>query len=252
MQRECNWCAVDRTLAVRTPESIAFSYDLAGLGSRFLAVLLDLLVQLVITGLIVWALIAISSHAPPAAKMSSAEEKLAQSIAIAIIIFMVFTIFFGYFIFFEAAWNGQTPGKRLLGIRVVRDGGYPVDFMSSLIRNLVRTLEFGIGFYLLSAIASLASPENKRLGDYAAGTIVVRDSGIVAPTFPTASTRSSITVSDEERALVARFIERRAALLPARRAELAKQIASIFRPRVNADLAALDDDLLIEYVDAHI
>ncbi|MDP9016790.1 MAG: RDD family protein [Candidatus Eremiobacteraeota bacterium] len=241
---------MDRTLAVRTPESIAFSYDLAGLGSRFLAMLLDLLAQVTITGLVIWALVAISGHSPPPAKLTSAEEKLTQSIAIAIIIFMVFTIFFGYFIIFEAAWNGQTPGKRLIGIRVVRDGGYPIDFMSSLIRNLVRTLEFGIGFYLLSAITSLASQENKRLGDYAAGTIVVRDSGIVAPTFPTQNSAPSIPASDEERALVARFIERRSALLPARRAELAQQIAAMFRPRLSADLAGLDDEKLIEQVDA--
>ncbi len=93
----------------------------------------------------------------------------------AIVISIVFIVFFGYFIVFEALWRGQTPGKRALHIRVVRDGGYPLDFGSSLIRNLVRVGEAALGFYAISAVSALASSENKRLGDFAAGTIVVRD-----------------------------------------------------------------------------
>ncbi|MBV9271246.1 MAG: RDD family protein, partial [Candidatus Eremiobacteraeota bacterium] len=76
---------------------------------------------------------------------------------------------------FEALWQGQTPGKKLLGIRAMRDGGIPIDFTSALVRNLIRVGEASLGFYALSAISTLLSPENKRLGDYAAGTIVVRD-----------------------------------------------------------------------------
>src|SRR6202035_1946388 len=85
-----------------------------------------------------------------------------------------FALFFGYFIAFELLWNGQSPGKRLLGLRVLRDGGFPVDAGASVIRNLVRILEAGLGFYAISAVVTLLSPENKRLGDFAAGTIVVR------------------------------------------------------------------------------
>ena len=89
-------------------------------------------------------------------------------------------LFFGYFIIFEALWNGQTPGKKALGIRVVRDGGYAIDFGASLVRNLIRVGELLIGTYTLSAVAMLLSPENKRLGDIAAGTIVVRDARLAA------------------------------------------------------------------------
>jgi len=182
------------------------------------------------------------------AKMSSIEERTAQSIAIAIIVFLVFVLFFGYFIIFEAAWNGQTPGKRLIGIRVVRDGGYPVDFMSSLIRNLVRTLEFGLGFYALSAVVSLASNENKRLGDYAAGTIVVRDSAAAVPAFLREQTTANVRRSDEGRALVSRFLARRGDLRAGRRAELAHQIAELLRTRIggHAEFASLPDETLIE------
>ena len=243
---------MDRTIDVRTPESIAFSYELAGLGSRFLAMLLDMVIQFVLAGLIFWGLLGLASHAGAAPKMTTAEEKTAQSIAIALIVFLLFLLFFGYFIIFEAAWNGQTPGKRLIGIRVVRDGGYPIDFMSSLIRNLVRTLEFGLGFYALSAVVSLASNENKRLGDYAAGTIVVRDSAAAAPSFAPATGTARVQLSDEERALVGRFLARRGDLLPARRAELARQIAELLRARVEGEteLRALPDETLIERIDA--
>lgn len=239
---------MDRTISVRTPESILFSYELAGLGSRFLAMLADLIVQIVVAALIIWGLAAIPHTAT--APMSSTEEKWVQSFAIAFVIAFVFVVFFGYFIAFEAAWNGQTPGKRLLGIRVVRDGGYPPDFMSALVRNLIRTAEFAIGFYALSAIVMLMSSENKRLGDYAAGTIVVRDARSARPAFLSAQASPAGGYSDEERALAGRFIERRAQLLPENRARLAAQIASALRAKTaNAELAALDDETLIERVD---
>ena len=92
-----------------------------------------------------------------------------MSLAIALVVTIVFVILFGYFIVFEALWNGQTPGKKLLGLRVVRDGGYPIDFGASLIRNLIRVGEWILGYYLLAAVSALLSPENKRLGDIAAG-----------------------------------------------------------------------------------
>lgn len=244
---------MDRTVAIRTPESIAFSYELAGLGSRFLAVLVDLVIQLLLVALIFWGLAALAAHAPKTPALSSVEERTALSIGYGILIVIVFAIFFGYFIAFETAWNGQTPGKRMLGIRVVRDGGYPLDFMCALIRNLIRTLEFGFGFYLFSAIASLLSVENKRLGDYAAGTIVVRDSHSALPAFAVAEgARPSLRLSEDERALIARFMDRRADLLPQRRSALARQIADIVRPKMTADFAGLDDETLIERVEGFL
>ena len=215
--------------------------------------LADLTLQLVLAALVIWGLVALASTSPKSPAMSSAESKTVESIAIAIVIFFVFTIFFGYFIAFEAAWNGQTPGKRLLGIRVVRDGGYPVDFMGSLVRNLVRTLEFALGFYALSAVVTLLSSENKRLGDYAAGTIVVRDSGIAAPTFAQIEAAPGLgaRVNADERLLISRFLARRADLLPQRRTELAAQIAAALRTKfTGTEYAQLDDEALIERVDA--
>ncbi len=243
---------MDRTLEVRTPESIAFNYELAGLGSRFLALIVDQAIQMIVLaaifgGILLAAARAASRHASPLVT-----DKVAASLAIALVVAILFAVLFGYFIAFEALWNGQTPGKKLLALRVVRDGGYPIDFGASLIRNLIRVGEQLVGYYLLAAACALISPENKRLGDFAAGTIVVRDARLTPPRdlvkrgekeppySPTAY------LSGDERALVKRFLERRDALSPVRRSELASRLASRIRSRVPPELARLDDESLLE------
>ncbi len=168
---------MERSVTVRTPEAIAFYYELAGLGSRFLALFVDTIIQV---AAFVALIIIGSAGARRAASLASAlhlSQKNLESTVVAVGILLVFCLFYGYFIAFEQYWNGQTPGKRMLGIRVVRDGGYPVELAGSTIRNLVRIIEFTLGFYFISVISMLLSSENKRLGDYAAGTIVVRDRG---------------------------------------------------------------------------
>ncbi len=235
---------MDRIVSVRTPESISFAFELAGLGSRFLAVMLDLLVQVAVLAALVFGLSYASTRLP---HIKLHEGTLAQSIGIAFVVAIVFLIFFGYFILFEAYWDGRTPGKKLLGIRVVRDGGYPLDAGSAAIRNIVRVAEAAAGFYALSAISTLLSPENKRLGDYAAGTIVVRESPSVRPADlavrPAAAGFSMLT--DAERSLIARFVARRKAMTPVHRARMAREIAAMVRPRLSRDLQMLDDDELL-------
>jgi len=248
-RRPSNLARVERTLEVRTPESIAFRYELAGLGSRFLALAVDQAIQFaalaaIFVGLILAARAAVRHGAPP-------PNELATSIAVAVLVLIVFVVLFVYFIVFEALWNGQTPGKKLVGLRVVRDGGYPIDFGASLIRNLIRVGEQLLAYYLIAAISALISPENKRLGDLAAGTIVVRDARLSAPSSlrehsgePVYS--ATAYLDGEERALIKRFLERRDALTDARRREIAAQLAARIRNRLPADLARLDDELLLE------
>lgn len=242
---------MDRYVSVRTPESIAFSYELAGLGSRFLAVAADMAIQVLLVLAIFWGIaLAAGTAAPP----SRTEMRLTESLALALVIAIVFAVFFGYFILFEAFWNGQTPGKRLLGLRVVRDGGYPVDMGAATIRNLIRVGEFGFGFYAISAAAAILSKENKRLGDMAAGTIVVREAkpatleSIVARSQSTTDRVQSIT--EEEHALIDRFVNRREGLERHVRADIAAKLAQRIRPRVPYDLQRLDDEELLERVSA--
>ena len=247
---------MERTVTVRTPESIAFSYELAGLGSRFLALAIDMLIQIAVLVVlaIVWTAAAerfaqmleslrVRSHAP-------------EAVFISVALIVVFLILYGYFIAFEMWWNGQTPGKRAMGIRVVRDAGYPVDFSASVIRNLVRVVESILGFYVSSLVSMLLSRENKRIGDLAAATIVVRDSAfqVTDPSRWAAGDEirtdpSSIAGASElnrdELAVVQRYVERRT-LLPHGVAQLtAARIASAIRPKLGSDACALSDDELL-------
>jgi uncharacterized RDD family membrane protein YckC len=243
---------VDRNVDVRTPESIAFNYELAGLGSRFLALVIDQVIQILVLLGIFYGIVSAALHVPTGhGAIDTQAEKIASAVIIAAIIVVVFTIFFGYFIIFETLWNGKTPGKWALSIRVVRDGGYSVDFGAAVIRNLIRVGEFALGYYALSALSMVLSPENKRLGDYAAGTIVVRESAL-ALALPDRPGKTepvyapTLYLSGEERALVKRFIERRDALASEQRHLLAGRLAARVRDRVPPELRELDDEALLE------
>jgi len=239
---------MDRTLEVRTPESIAFSYELAGLGSRFLAVSVDIAIQTLVMIGIIWGLIYAASHMSGVVRDISAPTKFETSLAIAFIATIIFIVYFGYFILFETFWNGQTPGKKLMGLRVVRDGGYSADFGSIAIRNLIRVGEFAAGLYAISAVAALMSPENKRLGDMAAGTIVVRDvraAKLADILDEPRETAHPLMLSSGERALIDQFVARREGMAPRNRAMMASRIAGRIRPRVSRDLQQLDDEELL-------
>jgi uncharacterized RDD family membrane protein YckC len=236
---------VERSLEVRTGEAVAIRYELAGLGSRFLAVVVDGIAQvLILIGLVV----AYAAWAVPIRKLLGANLGAWLD---AFLVFVVFIVVIGWFIVFEIWWSGRTPGKRALGLRVVRDGGFPLDAGAAVIRNLVRLAELSLGFYALSAISALISKENKRLGDYAAGTIVVRDR-IVAPVdldaYLARPARTETGLREADRVLIERFLARRETLEPLARADLATRIAQRVRPTLVATYANLDDESLLEFL----
>jgi uncharacterized RDD family membrane protein YckC len=235
---------LDRTVDVRTPESVALRYELAGLGSRFLALAIDQGIQVLLIALVIAGFLSLGLQ------NLVGGGKTVVAIELAVVVFALFTIFFGYFIYFEASWNGQTPGKRALGIRVVRDGGYPIDFGAALIRNIIRIGELGLGYYAVSAVSMLLSKENKRLGDFAAGTIVVRDARLSYTRRPGEPAHPAYAptfyLSGSERALIKRFLDRRDTLDARGRQELAAKIAARVRDRVPGELQRLDDESLLE------
>jgi uncharacterized RDD family membrane protein YckC len=224
-------------------------------------VAIDFFIQLVLTfGLLIatgYALQGINRF------LSSIHLKASQADSViaagAIVIF--FMIFFGYFIAFEAWWNGQTPGKRAIGIRVVRDGGYPIGFTESVIRNLIRVIEVALFAYGISAISAIISAFNKRLGDLAAGTIVVRDSSfeVTNPSrwlegdedpAPLMGVSGVSALTDEELSVVHRYLERRSQLQPEVARQLAQRVAASLRPKLGPDAAELDDHELLRRVGA--
>lgn len=253
---------MERNVSVRTPESISFYYELAGLGSRFLAVAIDHVIQVALG--IAFLLLAVWA-APAAAPLSRALHVTASSyeaITFGITIAIEFLVLWGYFVAFENLWQGQTPGKRLIGIRVVRDGGYPITFIDSAIRNFIRVIEL-VFAYVPSIISALVSPTNKRLGDLAAGTIVVRDRAFEVTDAKAwlagdagASEAPAIDgfekVTDEEHALAQRYVERSHLLEPRAAQETAGRIAAALRPKLGPEAAALSDhELLVRIAAGH-
>jgi uncharacterized RDD family membrane protein YckC len=149
-------------LVVATPERVAFEYQVAGIGSRFLAQIID-------TAIMAAALLVVG-----VACLLVATTGNGQVAALVFIVFL-FLLIFGYFVLFEAIWSGQTVGKRVLKLRVVGEHGEPVSVPQVLIRNLVRLVDLMPPWYGIGVIALFANGHGKRLGDIAAGTVVVRD-----------------------------------------------------------------------------
>lgn len=247
---------LDDVATVETPEQIELALPLAGVGSRALAFILDFAIQLIpIVVALALVLTANSISLLNKAGKNEAPNDVRPSVmAAAVFSIIVFVTNFLYFTFFDLVWRGQSPGKRALKVRVVRDGGLAIDARSSLIRNLVRTVDMLPGFYVLGMVSIFLSREHKRVGDLAAGTLVIRDEGdavgdlaqLLAPRSATSASvsasRSALSPSD--RALVHDFLERRDRLPQEARARVARQIADQLGARYGVDSQLAPDAVI--------
>lgn len=146
-------------LHIRTPEGVLFSYRLAGPFTRGLAWLVDIAIIVVIQyGL---------------GKLASVIQIANEDIAGGFMAVMFLVLTLGYGAAFEWLWRGQTPGKRLLRLRVMDVNGLRLGFHQVLLRNLLRALDFAPGLYLIGGVACVLTRHAQRLGDLAAGTVVV-------------------------------------------------------------------------------
>lgn len=160
---------LDRQVEVETPEHIAIGYDLADLGSRFTALLLDGII-------LVGGLLVLVVGLPLLVVALGGVADWLAGIGLGAIILLVFCWLWGYFVYFEGLREGQTPGKRRMGIRVVHDGGYPLTVRGAAIRNLLRLVDIQpMPSWLVGGAVMMLHPQTKRLGDLAAGTVVVRE-----------------------------------------------------------------------------
>ena len=170
-------------LSIDTPELVAIEMPLAGIGSRFIAILIDYLIwgagALVLLFLIVAILPAMHTF-----------SRISAQWTVALIIFFVFLVNWGYFTLFEAFWNGRTPGKRVAKIRVIQRSGRAIGLFESMARNLVRYVDQFPGIYAVGVITMFATKQHQRLGDLAAGTLVVRDREPEAPLWGESSGRT--------------------------------------------------------------
>jgi uncharacterized RDD family membrane protein YckC len=231
---------MQRRVSFVTPENIEVSYELAGFGSRFLAALVDHLFQIVII-LAAWLAMSFVSQALSITRVFGGDAPLWAQAVLAL---LVFVVLFGYFSAFEIAWAGRTPGKRIAGLRVVRDNGYPIDAYSSIVRNLVRIVDFLPPPYGAGLVTIFVSREYKRLGDFAAGTIVIREAPyapFMPPSPPPLSALCNLfrgmiigvdDITTDEYLLIRRFLDRRSDMDPAAQSHVAMRLANPLLPRL--------------------
>jgi uncharacterized RDD family membrane protein YckC len=239
---------------VSTPEQVALGFEIVGLGSRFLAALLDTLIQTVVLLALILLVGLVNTLLGPLGGARSGDWVAGATVAL--VVLLLFLTYWGYHIFFEMAWNGQTPGKRLIGIRVLTTGGQPITLVHSLIRNLVRIVDYLPASYMIGAVAILVTPRCQRLGDLAAGTIVVRERREAAPRTlegyagqALSPAQASLFKADDV-TLAREFLLRRDTLPLERRQALAEQIASRFRARLGPSAAAVPAEALLASVAA--
>jgi uncharacterized RDD family membrane protein YckC len=173
----------DETLVIETPEHVELHFALASLGNRFLACLIDHALQVGTLAVIFIVSAALSAQLRELSRQAADGAAEANLWVMAGVILAGFVINFGYFTFFETFWSGRTPGKRWLRLRVIKDDGRPVNFFAAFTRNMLRTADFFPALYAVGTVSVFLSGRAKRLGDFVAGTVVVKERPEEAPSF---------------------------------------------------------------------
>jgi len=262
----------DETLVIETPERVPLHFALASIGNRFIACAIDHAIQIFTLIVIVIIFLFVADVADLSNKVTSAPKWV-----IALLIIFVFLLMSGYFAIFEWLWRGQTPGKRWMKLRVIREDGRPISFFEAVVRNLLR--EFDImpfPFYSIGLVSVFATDRDQRVGDLVAGTVVVREREAEAPAFaevfaspvsdpalrrsfkPVTFTADLNGLNEQEISVVESFLRRRWDLKDYPRQWMAWRVAMpiLFKLRPQYDLATFTyegflEELLHRYREKH-
>jgi uncharacterized RDD family membrane protein YckC len=222
----------DDHLQIDTPEQIALELPLAGIGSRFLGLTIDTLLQIVLYVIGTFALI-FSAAFLASEGIGRYFRWIPASWGPAIAILFVFCVYWGYFAFFEIIWKGQTPGKRLAKIRVIKESGRPINAYEAIARNLLRAIDGLPGMYGVGIVCMMLNSQNRRIGDYVAGTVVVHDKRAdeVKPDWNTVTEPASTNpqfaqIASEELVLIETYLHRRTGMDLVLRDQVAYKIAT--------------------------
>lgn len=230
-------------LTIETPEQISLEFPLASAGSRFLALAIDSLLQ--VGGFAVIGLLAAG-----AAVVRIDLQSALGTWALAVALLLGFVLYYGYYALFEALWNGQTPGKRAIRLRVITTSGRPITAYESLLRNLLRIVDQLPGIYTVGLLSIFLTERNQRLGDLAADTVVVHEQPLerhdaVMRRAP-ARHRGASRLSPEEIGVIEAFLARRRSLPDELRRSTARTLAERMRVRLDLSTEAIDDEHLLE------
>ncbi len=251
---------LDDELIIETPERVELHYVLANIGNRFLAAGIDHLIQTVAMVIILVAAGTLSSW------------QLFNSMSVwtaAVTVLVIFAIYWGYFVAFETLWSGQTPGKRIMRLRVVREDGRPVRFFEVFVRNLLRLAidvqplpSFAIG-----VVSIVFSERSKRVGDFVAGTVVIKERAAEAPslseiikvseieqqrverTMPAPFLADTRRLTAQELRAIETFLKRRFELKEPNRSALAARIAQPISIKLGITTDGLTPESLLEEVE---
>jgi len=242
--QERNEAIPARRIVVTTPEHVELRFETAGIGSRVGAQLIDTLVLLLVNAALVLAWLFVSEFMPGEAAAAAWLNDTATAVAILVLA----AVNGGYFLIAEYATGGRTIGKRAMGLRVIQDNGRPLSFLAAVIRNLLRVVDSLPMLYVVGAFVSFLHPHDKRLGDLAAGTVVVYDAGGAkkrtkrtekllrtwAPAFPALSLEpwTRERVNEEEWGLLSAFAERLPYLASGRAEQLARGLVEHLAPKL--------------------
>lgn len=264
--------ATEDILIIETPERVPLHFALASIGNRFLACAIDHALQTLALGLIAVASLILANVSNIESALSSAPKWV-----YAVMILLLFLIFSGYFAFFEWLWSGQTPGKRWLKLRVIREDGRPITFWEASVRNLLRTFDMmPAPFYSIGLISVFSTNRDQRVGDMVAGTVVVREREAEAPEFaqvfatpvsdpalrrsfkPVDFTASLNSLTESEIQVVETFLRRRWDLADVPRQWMAWRVSIpiLYKIRPTYDLATFTyegflEELLHRYLQLH-
>jgi len=234
-------------LTIETPEQIALEFPLASAGSRFLALAIDTLIQL--GGFVLLGLLALAANL---ARLNVAAAL--GTWALAILLMLAFLLYYGYYAAFEALWNGQTPGKRVIRLRVITTAGRPISAYDAILRNLLRIVDQLPGVYTVGLLSMFFTERNQRVGDLAADTVVVHEQPIarreITPRMVSAR-RGATRLTPQELTVIETFLSRRDELPEERRRRTAAALAERLRKRLEIPAGtAVDNEVLIEEVAA--
>jgi uncharacterized RDD family membrane protein YckC len=264
--------ATEDVLIIETPERVPLHFALASIGNRFIACAIDHTIQALALTLIVIASLILANFSTIERFLASAPKWVYAVMGI-----LVFLIFSSYFAFFEWIWSGQTPGKRWLKLRVIREDGRPITFWEAAVRNLLRTFDMmPYPFYSIGLISVFYTTRDQRVGDMVAGTVVIREREAEAPAFeevfatpvsdpalrrsfkPVAFTASLSTLTESEIEVVETFLRRRWDLAEVERQWMAWRVTIpiLYKIRPNYDLATFTyegflEELLHRYLQEH-
>ncbi len=251
---------LDDELVIETPERVELHYVLANVGNRFLASAIDHLIQALVMIAILVAAGALSNW------------RLFASMGVwtaALTVLAVFAVYWGYFVAFETLWSGQTPGKRMMRLRVVREDGRPVRFFEVFVRNLLRVAIDVQPFpsYAIGVVSIIFSARSKRVGDFVAGTVVVKERATEAPSLddiikvseieqqrldrmgPAPFAADTRRLSEQELRAVKTFLKRRFELQEPNRTALAARIAQPISEKLGVTPDGLSPEALLEEVE---